>query len=76
MRTRIRVVAIVAAAVALMTAVGCRVVGARDKAEGAEPGAKAPPAVARIIYTSDDAPGTPKLEDLPLKERVSQYAIT
>ena len=28
------------------------------------------------IYTKDDAPVTPKLEDLPLKESVSQYGIT
>ena len=29
-----------------------------------------------VIYTSDNAPATPKLEDLPLKESVSQYGIT
>ena len=33
----------------------------------------APPAV---IYTKANAPATPKLEDLPLKESVSQYGIT
>jgi hypothetical protein len=29
-----------------------------------------------VIYTKDNAPATPKLEDLPLKESVSQYGIT
>lgn len=29
-----------------------------------------------VIYTRDNAPTTPKLEALPLKERVSQYGIT
>lgn len=28
------------------------------------------------IYTRDNAPATPKLEDLPLKQSVSQYGIT
>ena len=29
-----------------------------------------------VVYTQDNAPATPKLEDLPLKESVSQYGIT
>ncbi len=29
-----------------------------------------------VIYTRDNAPSTPRLEDLPLKESVSQYGIT
>jgi len=29
-----------------------------------------------VLYTKDNAPATPKLEDLPLKESVSQYGIT
>jgi hypothetical protein len=29
-----------------------------------------------IIYTKDNAPATPHLEDLPLKQSVSQYGIT
>jgi hypothetical protein len=29
-----------------------------------------------VIYTRDNAPATPRLEDLPLKESVSQYGIT
>jgi hypothetical protein len=29
-----------------------------------------------VIYTKDNAPTPPKLEDLPLKEKVSQYGIT
>jgi hypothetical protein len=36
-------------------------------------GEEAPPTV---IYTKANAPATPKLEDLPLKESVSQYGIT
>jgi hypothetical protein len=35
-----------------------------------------PPAAAVTIYTLKNAPPTPKLEDLPLKESVSQYGIT
>jgi hypothetical protein len=40
----------------------------------AQPASTAPAEVA--IYTRDKAPATPKLEDLPLKESVSQYGIT
>jgi hypothetical protein len=29
-----------------------------------------------VIYTRDNSPATPKLEDLPLRESVSQYGIT
>jgi hypothetical protein len=29
-----------------------------------------------VIYTAGNAPETPRLEDLPLKERISQYGIT
>jgi hypothetical protein len=29
-----------------------------------------------IVYTEENAPATPKLEDLPLKQNVSQYGIT
>ena len=38
----------------------------------------ADPAIHRavILYTQDNAPATPKLEDLPLQESVSQYGIT
>jgi hypothetical protein len=38
----------------------------------------ADPAVHRpmVLYTKEHAPATPKLEDLPLKESVSQYGIT
>jgi hypothetical protein len=35
--------------------------------------AQSPPA---IVYTKENAPATPKLEDLPLKQSVSQYGIT
>ena len=35
-----------------------------------------PPPRAVPIYTKDKRPATPKLEDLPLKESVSQYGIT
>jgi hypothetical protein len=31
---------------------------------------------AATVYTKDNAPKTPKLEDLPLKDSVSQYGIT
>jgi len=29
-----------------------------------------------VVYTRDNAPATPRLEDLPLKESVSQYGMT
>jgi hypothetical protein len=29
-----------------------------------------------IVYTKENAPATPKLEDLPLKQSISQYGIT
>ena len=29
-----------------------------------------------VIYSKDNAPATPRLEDLPLRESVSQYGIT
>ena len=32
--------------------------------------------VAKTIYTNDNAPATPELEDLPLNESVSQHGIT
>ncbi|HUS46772.1 MAG TPA: hypothetical protein VM098_01535 [Phycisphaerae bacterium] len=38
--------------------------------------ADAEPAAPVAIYTKDNAPAAPKLEDLPLKESVSQYGIT
>jgi hypothetical protein len=34
------------------------------------------PAKAAAIYTKDNAPAAPKLEDLPLKDSVTQYGIT
>jgi len=37
---------------------------------------EAAPAKAVVIYTKDNAPTTPRVEDLPLKESVSQYGIT
>jgi hypothetical protein len=56
---------------------------AADEAAPAPPSAAAKagaesPAPARpvVIYTKDRPPATPKLEDLPLKEGVSQYGIT
>ena len=38
----------------------------------------ADPAIRRpaVIYSKDNAPATPRLEDLPLRESVSQYGIT
>ena len=46
-------------------------------AEEAKKSAPTSPAVARIpIYTGDNAPAAPRLEELPLKESVSQYGIT
>ena len=35
-----------------------------------------PPGGAVVIYTKDNAPATPKLDALPLKESVSEYGIT
>jgi hypothetical protein len=35
-----------------------------------------PAVTANTIYTKDKPPATPKLEDLPLKESVTQYGIT
>ncbi len=35
-----------------------------------------PPGSAVVIYTTDKAPATPKLDALPLKEGVSEYGIT
>src|SRR5664280_1854591 len=35
-----------------------------------------PPKGAAVIYTRDNAPPTPKLDALPLKESVSEYGIT
>ena len=43
-----------------------------EKAVAAEMATKRP----AVIHTKDNAPATPKLEDLPLKESVSQYGIT
>jgi hypothetical protein len=34
------------------------------------------PLLPAVIYTPDNAPATPKVADLPLKESVSQYGIT
>jgi hypothetical protein len=40
-------------------------------------GQDTPPSAAPVVvYTKDNAPDTPKLDDLPLKENVSQYGIT
>jgi hypothetical protein len=35
-----------------------------------------PPSGALLVYTKDNAPATPKLDALPLKESVSDYGIT
>ncbi len=35
-----------------------------------------PPSGAVVVYTKDNAPATPKLDALPLKESVSEYGIT
>src|ERR1019366_9945481 len=35
-----------------------------------------PPKGAVVVYTKDNAPPTPKLDALPLKDSVSQYGIT
>jgi hypothetical protein len=35
-----------------------------------------PPSGAVVIYTKDNAPATPKLDALPLKESISEYGIT
>jgi len=35
-----------------------------------------PPSGAVVVYTKDNAPATPKLDVLPLKESVSEYGIT
>lgn len=44
--------------------------------QGAEPAPAPVAGGAVVIYTKDNAPATPKLEDLPLKDSVSQYGIT
>ena len=36
----------------------------------------APAPAATIVYTQANAPATPKVDDLPLKQSVSQYGIT
>jgi hypothetical protein len=43
-----------------------------EKAIAADPATKRP----AVIYTQANAPATPRLDDLPLKESVSQYGIT
>ncbi|HUT60313.1 MAG TPA: hypothetical protein VNA25_20905 [Phycisphaerae bacterium] len=42
----------------------------------AQPETDKPASPAVVIYTKDNAPAAPKLEDLPLKQSVSQYGIT
>ncbi|SPE56396.1 exported hypothetical protein [Verrucomicrobia bacterium] len=45
-----------------------------SSASAADEGARSSGAV--VVYTKDNAPATPKLDALPLKESVSEYGIT
>jgi hypothetical protein len=54
---------------------GVATVTAQETKPARTPAPPAPPITAHI-YTKENVPATPKLEDLPLKESASQYGIT
>jgi len=76
MKRRIWVSSRVVAALALAGLMGTAARAQEDEPSAPGPAAATGPAYPIVLYTKDKAPPTPKVEDLPLKDSVSQYGIT